>query len=70
MHAWMAAHKPYDPEMKHDEAMKMLNADFDELSKVSMQLDTAIADVTATIENHRKSAAELLAKKPVKKGAR
>jgi hypothetical protein len=68
MHAWMAGHKPYDPEGKHDDAMTQLNADIQELMNVSTQLDTAIVDATGTIENHRKYAAELLAKKPVKKG--
>lgn len=70
MHAWMAAHKPYDPEMKHDDAMKILNADVEELTKVEAQLDTAVADATGTVENHRKFAADLLAKKPAKKGGR
>jgi hypothetical protein len=67
MHAWMSTHKPYDPEAKHEEVMAKLNADVQELTSVTTQLDTAIADATGTVENHRKFAAELLAK-PVKKG--
>jgi hypothetical protein len=67
MHAWMSTHKPYDPEAKHDEVMAQLNADVQELTNVSTQFDTAITDATGTVENHRKFAAELLAK-PVKKG--
>ena len=66
----MAGHKPYDPEGKHDDAMAQLNADVQELTNVSAQIDRAIVDATGTIENHRKFAAELLAKKPVKKGGR
>jgi hypothetical protein len=68
MHAWMAAHKPYDPETKHDEALAKLNADIQKLAYVSAQLDLAIADATGTIENHRKFATELLAKMAAKKG--
>ena len=67
MEAWMAGHKPYDVNMKHDEAMSKLNADIQELEKVGARFDTAIVDATGTIENHRKVAAELLAKKPVNK---
>jgi outer membrane murein-binding lipoprotein Lpp len=70
METWMTAHKPYDVNLKHDEAMATLNADLQRLESVSAQLDTAIADATGTIESHRKFAAELLAKKPVKKGGR
>ncbi len=70
MGAWMAAHKPYNVNAKHDEAMTQLNAEIAELTKVGQQLDTAIVDVTGTVENHRKFAAELLAKKPVKRGGR
>ena len=70
MEAWMSKHKPYDAETKHDEAVTQLNAEIEELATVGSQLDAAIADATGTIENHRKFAAELLAKKPAKKGGR
>lgn len=70
MESWMSGHKPYDAEMKHDEALAQLNKDVQDLTNVSAQMDTAIVDATGTIENHRKFAAELLAKKPVKKGGR
>ena len=68
MEAWMSKHKPYDEEMKHDEAVAQMNAEMQELTNVSAQLDTAIVDATGTIENHRKFATDLLAKKPAKKG--
>jgi hypothetical protein len=67
MHTWMSAHKPYDPEAKHDEVVAQLNADVQELTNLSTQFDTAITDATGTVENHRKFAAELQAK-PAKKG--
>jgi outer membrane murein-binding lipoprotein Lpp len=70
MEAWMAGHKPYDENAKHEETMSMLNADLQGIEKVSAQLDTAIVDATGTIENHRKFAADLLAKKPAKRGGR
>ncbi len=70
MNAWMSAHKPYEAEMKHEEAVKKLNADVQELTSVGAQLNMAIVEATGTVENHRKFAAELLAKKPVKKGGK
>ena len=42
-------HKPYDPEAKHDEVMAQLNADVQELTNVSTQLETAIVDATGTV---------------------
>jgi outer membrane murein-binding lipoprotein Lpp len=67
LETWMAGHKPYDVNMKHDEAMSTLNADLQQLEKVSAQLDTAIVDATSTIDSHRKFAEELMAKIPAKK---
>ncbi len=70
MDAWMAGHKPYDENVKHDEVMTKLNADVRDLEKVGAQLDSAIADATSVVESHRKAAADLLAKKKPKKGGR
>jgi outer membrane murein-binding lipoprotein Lpp len=68
MQSWMAGHKPYDINMKHEEVMSQLNADLQALEKVGAQLDTAIADATGTIESHQKFATEVMAKMPAKKG--
>lgn len=68
METWMSGHKPLDAETNHDEAVAKMNADIQELTSVGAQLDTAIVDATGTIENHRKFAAELLAKEPARKG--
>ena len=68
MKTWMSGYKPYDAEIKHADAVAQMNAEMQELTNVSAQLDTAIVDVTGTIETHRKFAADLLAKKPAKKG--
>jgi hypothetical protein len=68
MDAWMASHKPYAEEMNHAEAMSKMNAEMESLTKVSAQLDTAIAGATATVEAHRQFAQGLMAKKPARRG--
>jgi hypothetical protein len=70
MEAWMSGHKPYDETMKHDVVATKLNEEIQNLASVNTRLDAAIANATSTIENQKKMAAELLAKKPAKKGGK
>jgi hypothetical protein len=70
MEQWMAAHRPYDIEMDHDEAVAQLNGDIQKLVGVSAELDTAIVDATDVIKNQQQHAGEILSKKPMKKRGR
>jgi exonuclease VII small subunit len=63
MESWMSGFKPYDEEMKHEEAMAQLNTTLQDLTRVGVQLEEAITDATGTIAAHQQAAAELLAKK-------
>lgn len=67
MEVWMKAYKPYDPEAKHEDAMKALTKDKEELTKMQGDIDGAIAAATTAVESHTKVANELMAKMSKKK---
>jgi len=70
MDKWMQGHKPYDPNMKHEEVLAQLKKDKDDLMKIKNDVDGALSGATTVLEGHKQHAADLLskaAKKVVKK---
>jgi uncharacterized lipoprotein YehR (DUF1307 family) len=64
INAWMAGHKPYDVNMKHEEVMAQLSKDKDILMKTKGEIESGITGALTAIESHKKAAQELLAKLP------
>jgi len=67
MDAWMKGYKPYDPAVKHAEAMKALTTHKTDLTKMKADIEGAITAATTAVESHTKVASELMAKMSKKK---
>jgi hypothetical protein len=67
MEAWMKGFKPYDVEMKHDDVMKALTTQKDDLTKMKGEFDTAITGATAAVDTYSKTVEGLMAKTAGKK---
>jgi hypothetical protein len=67
MEAWMKGFKPYDVEMKHDDVMKALTTQKDDLTKMKGQFDTAITGAITSVETYSKTIEGLMAKAAGKK---
>jgi predicted small lipoprotein YifL len=64
METWMKGFKPYNVEVKHEEAMASLTKSKDELLAMQEQFTGAMTYAKDTIAGHTKMAEELMAKMP------
>jgi hypothetical protein len=67
MEAWMKTFKPYDVSMKHDDVMKALTTQKDDLTKMKAEFDTAVTGATTSVEAYSKTIEGLMAKTVAKK---
>ena len=67
MEAWMKGFKPYDVEMKHDDVIKALTQQKDDLTKMKGEFDTALTGATGSVETYSKTIEDLTAKTVAKK---
>jgi len=67
MEAWMKTFKPYDVNLKHDEVMKALTTQKDELTKMKGDFETAVGGATTAVETYQKTIADVTAKAMTKK---
>ena len=62
METWMKGFKPYDPELKHEEAVAALTANKDALGAMEKQLTEAMDAAKGALANSTKAADDLMAK--------
>lgn len=62
MNDWMAALRPYEDGMKHEDAMALLGGEKDGIVKVKGQFDEAIASASASLRSQKAFADELAGK--------
>jgi O-methyltransferase involved in polyketide biosynthesis len=67
METWMKTFKPYDVSMKHDDVMKALTTQKDDLTKMKAEFDTAVTGATTSVESYSKTIEGLMAKTVAKK---
>jgi hypothetical protein len=67
MEAWMKTFKPYDVSMKHDDVMKALTTQKDDLTKMKVEFDTAVTGATTAADTYSKTVEGLMAKTAGKK---
>ena len=52
MESWMAAYRPYNEGIKHDQAMAEMKTEFDALQQVAVETDSALADASRSVHAH------------------
>lgn len=67
MEKWMKGAKKYSPEMKHADALALLNEQKTELSKITADATAAVDATKTALASHAQYAQDLLAKMPAKK---
>jgi prefoldin subunit 5 len=67
MEAWMKTFKPYDVEMKHDDVMKALTTQKDDLTKMKVEFETSLNSANAAVDTYTKTIEGLAAKTAGKK---
>jgi paraquat-inducible protein B len=67
MEKWMKEAKKYTPEMKHADALALLNQQKTELGKITGEATAAVDAAKTALASHAQYAQDLLAKLPAKK---